>query len=68
MVTFAIGQTHIERLKDLVSIQCVKNYPGQSEFLGENGIIVAAKAIGKKVKELAEKWLANWKEYLNKAG
>ncbi|KAG6738089.1 hypothetical protein POTOM_059648 [Populus tomentosa] len=106
-VTFTIGQTHIERLKDLVSIQCMKNYQGQvhvsafvvacafiwvnmiksqekeasdlvdndkvpakkSELLGENGIIMAARAIGKKVKELesgvfvgAEKWISNWKE------
>jgi len=28
-VTFTIGRTHIERLKDLVSIQCMENYPGQ---------------------------------------
>ncbi|XP_011047481.1 PREDICTED: coumaroyl-CoA:anthocyanidin 3-O-glucoside-6''-O-coumaroyltransferase 1-like [Populus euphratica] len=137
-VTFTIGQTHIERLKDLVSIQCMKNYQGQvhvstfvvacafiwvnmiksqekeasdlfdndkvcyfvfvadcrhrlevklpstyfgnclaicyvpakkSELLGENGIIMAARAIGKKVKELesgvlvgAEKWISKWKE------
>ncbi|KAL9345424.1 hypothetical protein Peur_063099 [Populus x canadensis] len=137
-VTFTIGQTHIERLKDLVSIQCMENYPGQVhvstfvvacaftwvnliksqekeasdlldndkvyyfvfvadcrhrpevklpatyfgnclaicyvpakkiELLGENGIIMAAREIGKKVKELesgvfvgAEKWISKWKE------
>ncbi|XP_061944016.1 coumaroyl-CoA:anthocyanidin 3-O-glucoside-6''-O-coumaroyltransferase 1-like isoform X2 [Populus nigra] len=94
-VTFTIGQTHIERLKDLVSIQCMENYPDcrhrlevklpatyfgnclaicyvpakKSELLGENGIIMAAREIGKKVKELesgvfvgAEKWISKWKE------
>ncbi|KAK9285951.1 hypothetical protein L1049_025153 [Liquidambar formosana] len=41
----------------------------RAELVGENGVFAAAKAIGRKVKELesgvlrgAEKWMSKWKE------